>query len=413
MAAFGAIASETEDAADVRHVSPAVFEDGAWRCEPIADRATADADAGERGDASGEATIPAGERCAAIEIAIADDADVEPAREWFAVELELRQPHDRSARLRRSRIPVAVLEGVCDRTPAARDARLAAAAVGAGCERPAPADLTPIQTLALDGPEPATMLATGDLSGLPGLRTLPRLRDLDLSDNALRTLPDAAFAGLSSLRLLRLDGNPGAGARRRAVRFGAEPVGARRKVLEPLGDGGDLGAGGRDRRQPTGRAAGRRVRGGVRVRAEPASAAVPRRTVLAGLRAGGGGAADAVRARAAGADDAGAGGAVRRHAAAAAGVAGRAGGRRRRTGVAGVVVGSGGGGPPALGPSGSKAGACPRTPCPAFSAGFPARIRLSPPSRWRNTRFCLPSTPVGESPHFASFSLGNPRHHGI
>ena len=223
-----------------------------WRVVPDRDRATADADAGEHGDASGEATIPAGERCAAIEIAIADDADVEPAREWFAVELELRQPHSRSARLRRSRIPVAVLEGVCDRTPAARDALLAAAAAGPGCERPAPADLTPIQTLALDGPEPATMLAAGDLSGLPGLRTLdlrgnaltglaadvvedvprlerlllggnalsavpraalralPRLRDLDLSDNALRTLPDAAFAGLSSLRLLRLDGNPGA-----------------------------------------------------------------------------------------------------------------------------------------------------------------------------------------------------------
>ena len=179
MAAFGAIASETEGAADVRHVSPAVFEDGAWRCEPIADRATADADAGERGDASGEAAIPAGERCAAIEIAIADDADVEPAREWFAVELELRQPHSRSARLRRTRIPVAVLEGVCDRTPAVRDALLAAAAAGPGCERPAPADLTPIQTLALDGPEPAAMLAAGDLSGLPGLRTL------DLRGNAL------------------------------------------------------------------------------------------------------------------------------------------------------------------------------------------------------------------------------------
>ena len=223
-----------------------------WRVVADRDRATADADAGEHGDASGEATIPAGERCAAIEIAIADDADVEPAREWFAVELELRQPHARSARLRRSRIPVAVLEGVCDRTPAVRDALLAAAAAGTGCERPAPADLTPIQTLALDGAEPAAMLATGDLSGLPGLRTLdlrgnaltglaagvvedvprlerlllggnalpavpraalralPRLRDLDLSDNALRTLPDAAFAGLSSLRLLRLDGNPGA-----------------------------------------------------------------------------------------------------------------------------------------------------------------------------------------------------------
>ena len=219
-----------------------------WRIVADGDPATADADAGEHGGAAGEVAIPAGGRCAEIEIRIADDADAEPAREWFAVELELRRSEDGSARLRRSRIPVAVLEGVCDRTPAARAALLDAAAVGRGCERPAPADLARIRTLAFDGPGP-TALAVGDLGGLSGLRTLdlrgnaltglaagvvadvprlerlrlggnalaavpraalrvlPRLRELDLSDNALATLPARAFQTSDRLRVLRLDGN--------------------------------------------------------------------------------------------------------------------------------------------------------------------------------------------------------------
>ena len=241
-----------------------------WRVVPDADPATADADAGEHGGASGEVEIRAGDRCADIEIPILDDADAEPAREWFAVEMWLRNGGE--AELTRSTVPVAVLEGVCDRTRAVRRALLAATDKR-GCEEPAPADLRHLWTLDLDSAG-LSAFATEDLGGLTGLRTLdltgnalaglpplpeatrlerlllggnalesvpldalpaperlrgivlsnnaladlpadafasaPSLRSLRLDGNDLRTLPDGLFAGLGSLRLLRLDGNPGA-----------------------------------------------------------------------------------------------------------------------------------------------------------------------------------------------------------
>ena len=241
-----------------------------WRIMRDTDPATPDADAGEHGGASGEVEIAGGERCAEIEIPILDDADAEPAREWFEVELRLR--YNRDARLVRSTVPVAVLEGVCDRTPAVRRALLAATGADS-CEAPAPADLRLVRTLDLSNADLGA-LATEDLGGLSGLWTLnlsdnalsglpalpeatrlehlllggnaletvplgalpapERLRSLALSDNALaelpadafaavpglrtlrldgnqlRALPDGLFAGLDSLRLLRLDGNPGA-----------------------------------------------------------------------------------------------------------------------------------------------------------------------------------------------------------
>ena len=241
-----------------------------WRVVPDSNPATADADAGEHGGASGEVEIQAGDRCADIEIPILDDADAEPAREWFAVEMSLRNGGE--ARLTRATVPVAVLEGVCDRTRAVRRALLAATSKR-GCEEPAPADLRRVWTLNLDGAG-LSAFATEDLGGLTGLRRLDltgnaltglpalpeatrlerlllggnalesvpldalpapeRLRGIVLSDNALadlpadafasvpglrslrldgndlRALPDGLFAGLGSLRLLRLDGNPGA-----------------------------------------------------------------------------------------------------------------------------------------------------------------------------------------------------------
>ena len=255
-----------------------------WRIVRDANPATADADAGDHGDASGEVTIRAGERCAEIEIPILDDAVAEPAREWFTVEMWLR--YNRDARLEHATAPVAVLEGVCDRAPAVRRA-LQAATDARRCEEPAPADLRRVRTLDLAGARLGA-LATEDLGGLSALRTLDlsgnglsglpalpeatrlehlllagnalqavplgalpapeRLRGLTLSDNALadlpadafaaapglrslrldgnglRTLPEGLFAGLGSLRMLRLDGNPGApfALRARLQRVGAE-----------------------------------------------------------------------------------------------------------------------------------------------------------------------------------------------
>ena len=241
-----------------------------WRAVADADPTTADANAGEHGGASGEAVFNVGERCAEIEVPILDDAVAEPSREWFALELELR--FENLGRLARRQIPVAVLEGVCDRTPAARDALLSATGAET-CEQPGPAELGQVRTLDLSGLDLRT-LAAGDLGELSNLRTLnlsdnalsetpplsslprlerlllsgnalsevpsktlaspSRLRDLDLSNNALQelspeafanlpnlrvlrldgnaieTLPDGLLAGLSELRLLRLDGNPGA-----------------------------------------------------------------------------------------------------------------------------------------------------------------------------------------------------------
>ena len=236
-----------------------------WHLARDADPETADADADDHGGVSGEVQVRAGERCAEIEIDILDDDDAEPAREWFNVVL-------RGGQLAHTTIPVAIMEGVCDRTPVVRRALLAATDA-AGCEAPASADLHRVGELRL-AEAGFDALAAEDFGDLTGLRTLDlagneltalpalpalvrlerlllrdnaleavplaalpapeRLRELILSDNALselpanaftaasglrslrldgnrlQTLPEGVFAGSGSLRLLRLDGNPGA-----------------------------------------------------------------------------------------------------------------------------------------------------------------------------------------------------------
>ena len=52
-----------------------------WRLAADDDASTADADAADYGEAAGVARIPSGETTATLEIAIADDADIESARE--------------------------------------------------------------------------------------------------------------------------------------------------------------------------------------------------------------------------------------------------------------------------------------------------------------------------------------------
>ena len=175
-------------------VSRAAATTFGWRVGADLDPATADADAGEHGDAAGEATIPAGETRTTIEIPIADDDVVEPAREWF--EVALTAPADGCCVVQRMRARVAVREGVCDRSPAARDALRAAAA----CDAPTPAALAALTRLSLAGAG-AGELRAGDFQNLAGLRTL------DLSGNALAALPPGLFAGLAALRDLDLSGN--------------------------------------------------------------------------------------------------------------------------------------------------------------------------------------------------------------
>ncbi len=188
-----------------------------WRVAADADPATADADAGEHGDASGTAGIAAGQTETTLRIAIADDADIEPAREWFEVVLEAPAA-DAGWELGRGRAKVAVEEGVCDRTPAVRDALRGDGA----CGEPTPAALAAVSALAVSG---APALAVGDFAGLAGLRWLSlagnglaglpaglfaglgQLQTLDLSANRLATLAPGTFADAARLRVLLLDGN--------------------------------------------------------------------------------------------------------------------------------------------------------------------------------------------------------------
>ena len=162
-----------------------------WSTAPDADPSTADADAADFAAASGEATIPAGATRVEIAIGIAEDAEIEPAREWF--EVSLSAP-DGCCAATGARARMAVLEGVCDRTPAVRDALRGEGA----CSAPTPASLSAARTLSASV---AGSLRAGDFGGLAGLRTL------DLSDGDLGSLPAEAFAGLASLRELDLSGN--------------------------------------------------------------------------------------------------------------------------------------------------------------------------------------------------------------
>ena len=165
-----------------------------WSLAADADAATADMD--DLVETSGEATVPAGATQIEIGIEIADDVEIEPAREWFEVALSAPDgccgtvPH---------RARVTVLEGVCDRTPAVRDALRGSAS----CDAPTPERLAAVARLDVSSAG-ARSLRAGDFAGLAGLRTLL------LNGNALRTLPDGLFAGLDSLGELSLDDNPGA-----------------------------------------------------------------------------------------------------------------------------------------------------------------------------------------------------------
>ena len=208
-----------------------------WRIAPDDDPATPDADEQDYRSA-GAATIPAGETTAAIEIAVVDDADIEPARERFVVALD--EPETANVGLsRRAQATVAIQEGVCDRTPAVRDAL---ARGWRDCRWPRPADLARIPTLDLNA-RGIDSLRENDLLGLAGLERLdlrgnalaalpagllahaPRLEHLDLSANALEALPPGLFAGLRRLREASVEDNPGApfGLAVTLVRTDADP----------------------------------------------------------------------------------------------------------------------------------------------------------------------------------------------
>ena len=294
-----------------------------WRIAPDDDPATADADASDY-ESAGAATIPAGETAAPIEIAVVDDADIEPARERFVVALD--EPQTANVGLsRRAQATVAIQEGVCDRASAVRDAL---ARGWRDCRWPRSADLARIPALHLAA-RGIDSLRGNDLLGLAGLERLdlrgnalsalpagllshaPRLERLDLSANALEALPPGLFAGLRHLREVSVEDNPGApfGLALELVRTDAAPwtpgpatisarAAPRRSV--PAGRAADGRADAHRRDRPADHRGGRRrrdewhdVRGSAapriapgppRCRAPDADGAVQRNALLPRLR---------------------------------------------------------------------------------------------------------------------------------
>lgn len=171
-----------------------------WHVTPDSDAATDDADAADYlVEPDGWISIPAGETSATIEIPIADDEDIEPAREHFVVHLD--PLGERNVALARTVGTQAVIqEGVCDRTPVIRDELSPHVE---GCHWPGGAALEAVSTLDLSRRN-IDVLRPNDLLGLRGLRRL------DLSANALDALPEGLFTDLSRLQEVSMEGNPGA-----------------------------------------------------------------------------------------------------------------------------------------------------------------------------------------------------------
>lgn len=160
-----------------------------------ADPATADADARDHRGVSGTVTIPTGATSAQLSIAIVDDDVAEPAQEVFLVTFRQTTPGAGYV-LARESATVTIAEGVCDRTPAIRDALRARAP----CVTPTVETLTARTTLAVRG-RGIGALRPGDLQGLRGLQLL------DLAENGLAALPPGALADLRALTTLTLTNN--------------------------------------------------------------------------------------------------------------------------------------------------------------------------------------------------------------
>ncbi len=173
----------------------------AWAARPDGDPATADADAADLGAMSGTAAFAAGGTEALVEIPVPDDADIEPAREFLTVELA-PPPEGAGWALGLSEALLEVREGVCDRSPAVRDALVRDPLRGPlACWAPTPAELAGRGYLSLHRKGIAALRPL-DLLGLSGLRVL-HLH----GNHRLAALPEGLFAGLGALERLRLDGN--------------------------------------------------------------------------------------------------------------------------------------------------------------------------------------------------------------
>ncbi|WP_419165123.1 hypothetical protein [Candidatus Palauibacter sp.] len=158
---------------------------------------------------SGSVAVPSGASRARIEIAIADDDEIEPPREVLTIALERPGSGTGYVLASPAAAVVVIREGVCDRTPAVRDGivkRLRADA----CSDPDQQDLAGLASLGLDRTaddpvsDPGDVLAAlreADFSDLTGLEWL------SLAGQRLTRLPAEIFADLSSLEVLNMAGN--------------------------------------------------------------------------------------------------------------------------------------------------------------------------------------------------------------
>ena len=197
------------------------------------DPVTSDADGSDYTDGGeGAVEIAAGASSAAIEIAINDDDEIEPAREVFTVTLDAPGDDAGYGLGVVASAAVTIEEGVCDRTPQVGDEIVQQAGVGE-CSEVEDRHLASIHGLDLCFPkaewkgcaredDPITVLREGDFLGFAALEWLnlggndltalpegvfsglSRLGKLDLSLNELTALPEGVFSGLSNLEDLLL-----------------------------------------------------------------------------------------------------------------------------------------------------------------------------------------------------------------
>ncbi len=167
-----------------------------WVARPDGDPDTADADAADLEVMSGTAAFAPGGTEAFIEVAVRDDGEIEPAREFLTVALAAPPEGADWALVGLAEATLAVEEGVCDRSPAVRDELRGPRA----CWAPTSSELAGRGYLGLHGKGIAA-LRPKDLLGLSGLRVL------HLHRNRLAELPEGLLDGLGSLERLRLDGN--------------------------------------------------------------------------------------------------------------------------------------------------------------------------------------------------------------
>ncbi|WP_419948237.1 hypothetical protein [Candidatus Palauibacter sp.] len=158
---------------------------------------------------SASIVVPAGASAVTIEIAIADDEEIEPPREVFTLALERPARASGYVLASPASAVIVIREGVCDRTPAVRDEIVERLRANA-CSDPDVADLAGLKSLGLERAEGDPVSDPRDLlTGLreDDLRDLTGLEWLSLTGQRLTRLPPAVFSHLSSLETLNLAGN--------------------------------------------------------------------------------------------------------------------------------------------------------------------------------------------------------------